>query len=124
MSNAYALISALIFAVVAIAHVLRLINRWSVVIGPYNISINVSWAALVVSALLAIWGLHAIRLVPNSRPLHCRAINSPRARWSRVAERALGFFVTTKEAIYNEDGKLIQPEQRQYIPPGHVPDYP
>jgi hypothetical protein len=56
MSNAYALISALIFAVVAIAHVLRLINRWSVVIGPYNISINVSWAALVVSALLAIWG--------------------------------------------------------------------
>jgi len=55
MSNAYALISALIFAVVAIAHVLRLINRWSVVIGPYNISINVSWAALVVSALLAIW---------------------------------------------------------------------
>ena len=56
MSNAYAVISALIFAVVAIAHVLRLINRWSVVIGPYNISINVSWAALVVSALLAIWG--------------------------------------------------------------------
>jgi len=56
MSNAYAVISALIFAVVAIAHVLRLINRWSVVIGPYNISMNVSWAALVVSALLAIWG--------------------------------------------------------------------
>jgi hypothetical protein len=56
MSNAYAIISTLIFAVVAIAHVLRLINRWSVVIGPYNISMNVSWAALVVSALLAIWG--------------------------------------------------------------------
>ena len=56
MPNSYAALSALIFAVVAIAHVLRLINRWSVVIGPYNISMNVSWAALVVSALLAIWG--------------------------------------------------------------------
>jgi hypothetical protein len=25
-------------------------------IGPYNVSMNVSWAALVVSALIAIWG--------------------------------------------------------------------
>ena len=56
MSNAYAAVSALIFAVVAIAHLVRIINRWSVVIGPYNISMNVSWVALVVSALIAIWG--------------------------------------------------------------------
>ena len=56
MSNAYAIVSALIFALVAVGHVVRLINRWSVVIGPYNVSMNVSWAALVVSALLAIWG--------------------------------------------------------------------
>jgi len=34
----------------------RLINRWPVVIGPYNISMNVSWAALVVAGLIAIWG--------------------------------------------------------------------
>jgi len=56
MSNSYAIVSALIFALVAIGHVVRLINRWAVVIGPYNVSMNVSWAALVVSALLAIWG--------------------------------------------------------------------
>ena len=56
MSNAYAAVSALIFAVVAIAHLVRIINRWSVVIGPYNISMNVSWAALVVAGLIAIWG--------------------------------------------------------------------
>jgi hypothetical protein len=56
MSNSYALISALIFALVAVAHVLRLVNRWTVAIGPYNVSTNVSWAALVISALLAIWG--------------------------------------------------------------------
>jgi hypothetical protein len=56
MSNSYALISAPIFALVAVAHVLRLVNRWTVTIGPYNVSMNVSWAALVVSALIAIWG--------------------------------------------------------------------
>ena len=56
MSNAYAAVSALIYAIVSVMHVVRLINRWPVVIGPYNISMNVSWAALVVSALLAIWG--------------------------------------------------------------------
>ena len=56
MWNAYAAVSALIFAIVSVMHVVRLINRWPVVIGPYNISMNVSWAALVVSALLAIWG--------------------------------------------------------------------
>jgi hypothetical protein len=56
MSNAYAAVSALIFAAVAIAHVIRLVNRWTVAIGPYNVSMNVSWVALVVSALIAIWG--------------------------------------------------------------------
>jgi len=56
MSNSYAAVSALIFAVVAIMHVFRVINRWSVAIGPHNVSMNVSWAALVVAALLAIWG--------------------------------------------------------------------
>ena len=56
MSNSYAVVSALIFAVVAIAHVLRIVNRWTVAIGPYNVSMNVSWVAVVVSGLLAIWG--------------------------------------------------------------------
>jgi hypothetical protein len=61
MSNSYAAVSALIFAVVAIAHVLRLVNGWTVTIGPYSVSMNVSWAALVVSALLAIWGFIQLR---------------------------------------------------------------
>ena len=56
MSNSYAVVSALIFAVVAIAHVVRLIKGWKVEIGPYNVSMNVSWVAVVVAALIAIWG--------------------------------------------------------------------
>jgi uncharacterized membrane protein YecN with MAPEG domain len=46
----------LIFTIVAVMHLVRIISRWSVVIGPRNISMNASWAGLVVAALLAIWG--------------------------------------------------------------------
>ena len=56
MSNAYELVSALIFTAVVVMHLIRIFNRWSVVIGPHNISMNVSWAAVVVSFLLATWG--------------------------------------------------------------------
>ena len=56
MLKLYVAVSALIFALVAIGHVVRLINRWTVAVGPYNVSMNVSWVALVVAALLAIWG--------------------------------------------------------------------
>ena len=52
----YALITALIVTLVAIVHGWRIYNRWAVQIGPHSISINVSWAGLVVAALLAIWG--------------------------------------------------------------------
>jgi hypothetical protein len=56
MSNAYAAVSALIFTIVAVMLLMRIINRWSVAIGPYNVSMNVSWAGVIVAALLAIWG--------------------------------------------------------------------
>ena len=52
----YALITALIFTLVAIMHGWRIYNRWAVQIGPHPISMNVSWAGLIVAALLAIWG--------------------------------------------------------------------
>ena len=56
MSHSYAAVSALIFAVVALAHLVRLVNRWAVQIGPYKVSMNVSWAGLAVAALIAVWG--------------------------------------------------------------------
>ena len=58
MWNAYAAVSALIFAIVSVMHVVRLINRWPFVIGPYDISMNVSRVALVVAGRNL--GLHAI----------------------------------------------------------------
>ena len=57
MSNSYAAVSVLIFAIVAIMHLVRIINGWSVAIGPHNIPMSVSWAGLIVAALLALWGV-------------------------------------------------------------------
>jgi hypothetical protein len=56
MSNYYAIVSAVIFAVVAIAHLIRLLNRWAVNLGPHTVPMSVSWIGLVISALLSVWG--------------------------------------------------------------------
>jgi hypothetical protein len=56
MSNYYAAVSALIFSLVALAHVARIMKRWKVQIGPLSVSMSVSWIGLVVAGLLAIWG--------------------------------------------------------------------
>jgi hypothetical protein len=57
MSNSYAAVTALIFVIVAVMHLVRIVSRWSVAIGPHNIPMSVSWAGLVVAALLAVWGV-------------------------------------------------------------------
>ena len=56
MSNNYAAVSALIFSLVALAHVVRIIKRWKVQVGPLSVSMSVSWVGLVVATLIAIWG--------------------------------------------------------------------
>jgi hypothetical protein len=56
MSNYYAVVSALIFSLVALGHLLRIIKRWEVRIGTLVVSMSVSWAGLGVAAMLAIWG--------------------------------------------------------------------
>jgi hypothetical protein len=57
----YAVVTALIFAFVAIMHGWRIYKQWTVQIGPHSVSMNVSWVGLVVAALLAIWGFSLIR---------------------------------------------------------------
>jgi len=55
MWNAYVAVSALLYAILAVMHLVRIIGRWSVVIGPNNVSMSISWVSRV-SALLSIWG--------------------------------------------------------------------
>ena len=56
MSTSYAAVSAAIFAVVAIAHLIRILRSWTVRIGPYAVPMSLSWIGLAIAALLSIWG--------------------------------------------------------------------
>jgi hypothetical protein len=56
MAKSYIAISAIIFALVAIGHVLRIVQAWQVQIGEMGVAMSVSWVALLVSVLLAAWG--------------------------------------------------------------------
>jgi hypothetical protein len=54
--SSYAVVSAMIFAVVAVGHAIRLVNRWAVQVGPYSVPMSVSWIGLVIAALISVWG--------------------------------------------------------------------
>jgi hypothetical protein len=59
MHKHYALVSALVFAVVAIVQLLRIVNQWAVQIGPLAVPMEFSWVAVVVAAALSIWGFRS-----------------------------------------------------------------
>jgi len=61
MLKSYIAISAIIFALVAIGHIVRLVQGWDVQIGGMGIAMSVSWIALIVSAVLAVWGALVLR---------------------------------------------------------------
>jgi hypothetical protein len=68
MSTYYAVISALVFAVVAVAHLIRLVNRWAVQLGPYSVPMSVSWIGLVIATDLSL-GLRAISALGAACPI-------------------------------------------------------
>ncbi|HET7779364.1 MAG TPA: hypothetical protein VFL07_12475 [Rudaea sp.] len=54
-TDRYLAISASAFAVVAVAHVVRAIEQWTIVIGPWPMPIALSWIAAVAAAGLSGW---------------------------------------------------------------------
>ena len=82
----YALITAVIFLVLAIAHAWRIYQQWPVQIGPTTISMNVSWAGLVVAVVLSIWGFSQLGGARGRRAfnLHARQ-GSLDGWWARRA---------------------------------------
>lgn len=53
----YLLVSGLVFAVVAVLHLLRVLNGWSFQLGPMDLPMSVSWLGAIVPGLLAVWAL-------------------------------------------------------------------
>jgi len=54
--KAFATIAAVIFALVALLHLLRLVMGWSVVIDSWTVPMWVSWVGLVVAGGLSYYG--------------------------------------------------------------------
>jgi hypothetical protein len=61
MTKAYIAISAIIFAVVTIVHLVRIVQGWHFQLGEIGVAMSVSWIALIVSAALAVWGAVLLR---------------------------------------------------------------
>ena len=55
--KAFSLVAGLIFLLVAVAHLLRLLLKWSVILDGWTVPMWVSAIALVVAGLLAFEGL-------------------------------------------------------------------
>jgi len=55
----YIAISGSIFAIVAFAHLLRIIDGWVVTINGQSVSIAISYLAFVATGLLAVWAFKA-----------------------------------------------------------------
>ncbi len=52
----YLILSAIIFGLVGVMHLMRAINGWAFQIGPWSAPVAISWLAGVVAILLCIWG--------------------------------------------------------------------
>ena len=59
----YCGVSALLFTVVALAHLTRLAYGWPVQVDNAVVPMLVSWVGLAVPGVLAVWGFRAFRAV-------------------------------------------------------------
>jgi len=55
----YIAISGSIFAIVAFAHLLRIIDGWVVTVNGQVVPMTISYLAFVATAMLAIWAFRA-----------------------------------------------------------------
>ena len=61
MQGRYALVSGVVFGVVALVQALRLFNRWPVQVGPFAVPVWFSWLALLLAGGLCIWAFRSVR---------------------------------------------------------------
>ena len=55
----YIAISGSIFAIVAFAHLLRIIDGWEVIVNGQAVPMPISYMAFVATGLLAVWAFRA-----------------------------------------------------------------
>ncbi|NJR62241.1 MAG: hypothetical protein HC769_27515 [Cyanobacteria bacterium CRU_2_1] len=63
----YLLVSAILFALLALLHLVRVITHWSIQIGTVTFPLWGSWLALLIGVVLSVW---AFRLMYEWRRSH------------------------------------------------------
>jgi len=53
----FSLVAGVIFALVALFHLVRIFAEWNLIIGDWSVPKSVSWVALIVAGGLALLGL-------------------------------------------------------------------
>lgn len=64
----YLITSAVIFVLVAMFHLVRIVNHWSVQIGVTAVPLWGSWLGLLISVALSVWAFRLISDWRVSRP--------------------------------------------------------
>ena len=54
-SRTYLAVSGTVFGIVAVLHLLRVVNGWAVVVGPWSAPMGVSWLGTIFPAVLGVW---------------------------------------------------------------------
>jgi hypothetical protein len=53
----YLRISAAIFGIIGLGHLMRIIFGWPLVIGTLEVPMAVSWAGMIITATMVYWGV-------------------------------------------------------------------
>ena len=59
MPSKYAVVSGVLFGVVAVLQAMRALNQWPVLIAGFDVPIWVSWVAVVVAGGLCVWAFRS-----------------------------------------------------------------
>ena len=60
-SKTYCAVSGAVFAVVALAHLLRALQQWPIAIAGWNAPLELSWLAAIGAGALSVWAFAARR---------------------------------------------------------------
>lgn len=55
MQSRYAVVSGVLFGVIAVVQALRALYQWPVQVGDFDMPVWASWIALIVSGSMCIW---------------------------------------------------------------------
>jgi hypothetical protein len=59
MPSKYAVVSGVLFGVIAVLQAVRALNQWPVVVGGLDIPVGVSWVAMVIAGSLCLWAFRS-----------------------------------------------------------------